>query len=206
MTSYREPGIADDLKNKRRQILDAAYVIFSRKGYHRATVDEIIALADTGKGTVYNYFNNKEQLFYTLIKEISEPFEVKLQNVVASQESPITKIKTLIMLFLEFYSKNADLWRVMMHEVRGFGGEGYSHFQEDQREKYRARFCETIGTFEKVFQQALDQGDIKPCDINKISFGLFSVIVTMVFQKLMDDSIEETAEKIANIFLYGVAK
>ncbi|MGL5512818.1 MAG: TetR/AcrR family transcriptional regulator, partial [Sporomusa sp.] len=43
---------------KRQQILDAAHTVFSRKGYHRATVDEIISLADTGKGTVYNYFVN----------------------------------------------------------------------------------------------------------------------------------------------------
>ncbi|MBC8015835.1 MAG: TetR family transcriptional regulator, partial [Sporomusaceae bacterium] len=39
---------SQDSHNKRQQILDAAYIIFSRKGYHRATVDEIIALADTG--------------------------------------------------------------------------------------------------------------------------------------------------------------
>ena len=49
---------SDDARSKRQQILDAACKVFSRKGYHRATVDEIIALADTGKGTVYNYFVN----------------------------------------------------------------------------------------------------------------------------------------------------
>lgn len=205
MSSYRETRAADELKNKRQQILEAAYIIFSRKGYHRATVDEIIALADTGKGTVYNYFNNKEQLFFTLIKEISEPFETKLKTVVASHAAPVVKIKKLITLFLEFYVKNADLWRVMMHEVRGFGSEGYSNFQEEQRDKYRVRFTETIGTLQAVLQEAVEKGDIKPCDTSKIAFGLFSVIVTVVFQKLIDETIEETAEKIADIFLYGIA-
>lgn len=206
MTTYREAGSADELKNKRQQILEAAYIVFSRKGYHRATVDEIIALADTGKGTVYNYFNNKEQLFYTLIHEISEPFEANLQQVVKSQDLPLAKIKRLIRLFLVFYVRHADLWRVMMHEVRGFGSESYSNFKEGQREKYAARFTETIGTFQTVLQEAAANGDIKSCETTKIAFGLYSVIVTLVFQKLVDDSIDETADKIADIFLYGIAK
>jgi len=206
MTTYREAGSADELRNKRQQILEAAYIVFSRKGYHRATVDEIIALADTGKGTVYNYFNNKEQLFYTLIHEISEPFEANLQQVIKSEDLPLAKIKRLIRLFLVFYVRHADLWRVMMHEVRGFGSESYSNFKEGQREKYAARFTETIGTFQTVLQEAAANGDIKSCEISKIAFGLYSVIVTLVFQKLVDESIDETADKIADIFLYGIAK
>jgi len=78
---------------KRQQILDAAYTVFSRKGYHRATVDEIIALADTGKGTVYNYFVNKEQLFYTLIIERSASFEAELNATATLTEPSLNKIK-----------------------------------------------------------------------------------------------------------------
>ena len=75
MRKRRASEAAAEVRSKRQQILDAAGVVFARKGYHKATVDEIIALADTGKGTVYNYFVNKEQLFYTLIQERSAPFE-----------------------------------------------------------------------------------------------------------------------------------
>lgn len=206
MTSYRGTGLADEFKNKRQHILEAAYRVFSRKGYHRATVDEIIALADTGKGTVYNYFHNKEQLFYTLIHEISEPFEASLRQVVSGKELPLVKIKILIRIFLDFYVRNADLWRVMMHEVRGFGSEGYSNFSEEQRVKYAARFTETIGAFQTVLAEAAERGDIKHCETQKIAFGLFSVIVTMVFQKMVDEDIDETTEKIADIFLFGIAK
>ena len=61
--NYQYPGQEEEGRSKRELILEAAYDVFSRKGYHRATIDEIIALADTGKGTVYNYFVNKDQLF-----------------------------------------------------------------------------------------------------------------------------------------------
>ena len=48
---------------KDQRILAAAEIIFSMYGYEKATLDQIIALADVGKGTVYKYFGNKEQLF-----------------------------------------------------------------------------------------------------------------------------------------------
>ena len=45
---------------KNERILRAAEAVFSKKGYRQATLDEIVKIADTGKGTVYKYFNNKE--------------------------------------------------------------------------------------------------------------------------------------------------
>lgn len=193
---------------KRQQILDAAYTVFSRKGYHRATVDEIIALADTGKGTVYNYFVNKEQLFYTLVKERSAKFEAELNAIASLQDLPLSKIKMAIKVFLEFYVANADLWRVLMHEMRGLCQES-SSFTEAQREKYRERFVHTIGCLENILHEGIAQGAIRSCDVHKAAHGLFSVIVMMVFQGFVgeqQDSIETAANSIADIFLYGVVE
>lgn len=198
---------SQDCQNKRQQILDAAYVVFSRKGYHRATVDEIIALADTGKGTVYNYFTNKEQLFYTLIKERSTPFEMILENIVTSPEQPLEKIETIIKAFLEFYKENADLWRVVMYEVRGLGVEGYTNFTHEQQAKYQAWFCHTIGTIEKVLIEGKEKGVIvEKCNANRVAHSLFSVIVTSVFRNFVGDDVGEIAHGITEFLLYGVAK
>lgn len=197
---------AQDSHNKRQQILDAAYIIFSRKGYHRATVDEIIALADTGKGTVYNYFVNKEQLFYTLIKERSTPFEAVLEGIITSSEPPLQKVETIIKAFLEFYRENADLWRVVMYEVRGLGVEGYTNFTLEQRDKYQAWFGQTIGMIEKVLLEGKAQGVIlEKCDANRVAHGIFSVIVTFVFRNFINEDIGETAHNISELLLHGVA-
>lgn len=195
-----------DSQKKRQQILEAAYIVFSRKGYHRATVDEIIALADTGKGTVYNYFTNKEQLFYTLIRERSTPFETILTGIVASPELPLQKMETIIKAFLEFYKENADLWRVVMHEVRGLGVEGYTDFTPEQRDKYQVLFTHTIGMIEKVLVEGKEQGVIRAgCNATQVAHSLFSVIVTWVFRDFVSDDIRETAHHITESVLYGVA-
>jgi AcrR family transcriptional regulator len=61
-------------ESKELRILKAAEQVFSRKGYEEATLDEIINIADTGKGTVYKYFGNKDFLFYTLIQSKNDVF------------------------------------------------------------------------------------------------------------------------------------
>lgn len=80
---------------KDQRILLAAEEVFSRRGYVQATLDEIIALADTGKGTVYKYFGNKDNLFYTLVASKIEPFLQCLQEVVASGKSTSEKSEAI---------------------------------------------------------------------------------------------------------------
>ncbi|MDU2064022.1 MAG: TetR/AcrR family transcriptional regulator [Sporomusaceae bacterium] len=196
---------AVDMRTKREQILDAAYTVFSQKGYHRATVDEIIALADTGKGTVYNYFHNKEQLFYTLVTERSRPFEEAAKKIVESARDPLEKIKILIRLYLEFYVKNADLWRVFMHEMRGFSSS--VSLSEKQCDKYRECFKATISLLEKVLEEGIEKKAFRTCQADRTAYCLFSVILTMVFQKFAadgPDSLEQSACMIADTFFYGI--
>jgi len=194
-----------DPRNKRQHILDAAYIVFSRKGFHRATVDEIIALADTGKGTVYNYFVNKEQLFYTLIKEYNNPFNKRIEEIVTSNLLSLDKIRILTKEFLSFYSRNADLWRVLIHEMRTFGEGGYSGFNEEQQEKYKKEFESAIVLLESVILQGVEQKLIRECNTKQAAYGLFSAIIAIVFQGLVGEDIEKTADDIANTFLFGIA-
>jgi AcrR family transcriptional regulator len=51
----------------RERLLDAALEVFSRRGYDRASVDEIAAEAGFSKGAVYSNFSSKEDLFLALI-------------------------------------------------------------------------------------------------------------------------------------------
>jgi len=55
-----------------RKLLDAAMVVFARRGYHAARVDDIVKLARTSHGTFYLYFSNKEDLLRALVAEAGE--------------------------------------------------------------------------------------------------------------------------------------
>jgi AcrR family transcriptional regulator len=55
-----------------RKLLDAAMVVFARRGYHAARVDDIVKVARTSHGTFYLYFSNKEDLLRALVAEAGD--------------------------------------------------------------------------------------------------------------------------------------
>lgn len=112
-------------KSKKMRILQAAEDVFSKRGYTQATLDEIIKVADTGKGTVYKYFGNKENLFYTLVenkhKVLMETFWEKAKSDTATE----IKITDFMEIWVRFLMENTVLWQVMMFEMTG-GNRGFT--------------------------------------------------------------------------------
>jgi AcrR family transcriptional regulator len=60
---------AGDGGAKRRQIMDGARTVFHQQGFDGASMNDIAQAAGVSKGTLYAYFDSKEQLFETLIRE-----------------------------------------------------------------------------------------------------------------------------------------
>src|SRR3954470_14093464 len=63
----RPAPAADEDSVKRRQIVDAARSVFLSQGYDAASMGEIARAAGVSKGTLYVYFENKEQLFDAIV-------------------------------------------------------------------------------------------------------------------------------------------
>src|SRR5438045_6100499 len=59
-------------KKTMRKLLDAAMVVFDKRGYHAARVDDIVKVAKTSHGTFYLYFANKEDLFRALALDVAD--------------------------------------------------------------------------------------------------------------------------------------
>src|SRR5437879_679565 len=55
-----------------RRLLDAAMVVFEKRGFHAARVDDIVKVAKTSHGTFYLYFANKEDLFRALARDVAD--------------------------------------------------------------------------------------------------------------------------------------
>lgn len=102
---------------KEKRIEIAAEEIFSKFGYEKATLDGIIALADVGKGTVYKYFGNKEQLFYKLVAVKNVPFVEALQAAVEKEKDLQAKLIAYFAVLVEFYHKNSALWQIVYFEM-----------------------------------------------------------------------------------------
>lgn len=59
---------------KRQEIINAAREVFAHRGFSAATLDEIAERAEFGKGTLYSYFQSKEELFDTVLADMFDEF------------------------------------------------------------------------------------------------------------------------------------
>lgn len=67
------PELLRSLRATRSKLLDAALTVFARKGYERATLDDIALEASMTKGAVYWHFESKAELFAALLEEVWRP-------------------------------------------------------------------------------------------------------------------------------------
>ena len=128
---------------KEKRIEIAAEEIFSKFGYEKATLDSIIALADVGKGTVYKYFGNKEQLFYKLVAVKNVPFVEALQAAVEKEKELQAKLIAYFTVLVEFYHKNSALWQIIYFEMLN---NSYCRliFDEDDNPTVVSRYSEDL--------------------------------------------------------------
>lgn len=119
---------------KKERILIAAEDVFSRRGYTKATLDEIIALADTGKGTLYKYFGNKDNLFYTLIEEKHSHLMDELHSLTAQQPDIRGKLQAYLNCMLKFLRTNKGLWLIVWYELNAAHQGIHPDFDENGRQ------------------------------------------------------------------------
>lgn len=216
---------------KQERILKAAEAVFSRRGYTQATLDEIITLADTGKGTLYKYFGNKDNLFYTLILHKHRSLVVRFVGIATASWDTETKITRYLDLWIKFLAENNVLWQVLIFEMTG-GSQGFyaernldgtlgirakwgNDPNEDEKarlERYYQLLMEEAEPFENIFVEGRQRGffkeSVKPLAISRNL--LFSVAMIAFHYKGLQGEVPEDLDAIApkftKHFLYGMAK
>jgi AcrR family transcriptional regulator len=72
---------------KREQILDGAWRVFKQKGFDAASMNDITREAAVSKGTIYVYFQNKDDLFAALIDRHRAEFALSMRDILAGTEA-----------------------------------------------------------------------------------------------------------------------
>src|ERR1700691_6232478 len=98
-----------------QEILEAAFFEFSRNGYATTTLDQIAERAGVTKGTIYVYFENKEHLFISMVREITKAKFDIIHGMLETHEG-----------------STADLLRTQFSYM-------YQHILEDDRRREVAR-------------------------------------------------------------------
>ena len=95
-------------QNVKRRIVDAAWELFYEKGYDDTTVDDIIRLSETSKGSFYYYFSSKDSLLDTLSTILDENY-AKLEDELDPEMNSFDKLMYLNYRSHSFMEQKIDV-------------------------------------------------------------------------------------------------
>ncbi|MCX6140748.1 MAG: TetR/AcrR family transcriptional regulator [Candidatus Kapabacteria bacterium] len=101
------PAIVDK-QAKRRDIVKHAADVFARSGYHESKMQDIATVADIGKGTIYEYFRTKEQLFLAVYDAWMSDYESLIRERVDACPDAMSKVDAIRDSAVEFYESRAE--------------------------------------------------------------------------------------------------
>jgi AcrR family transcriptional regulator len=154
------PPIFIDKDEKKKKILKAAIDVFAEKGYHVTRMADVAEGAEIGKGTIYEYFSSKEELFVELFKfvmanpldslsqkwPLDTPPDKKLEKLISNSLKAHNRVKKIYYILSDFKAENKGTDEKSLYRLQ---------FAKLYKE-YRTAVCEIIadgvkdGTFRKI--------------------------------------------------------
>jgi AcrR family transcriptional regulator len=104
---------------RQSEIIAAARNVFAEKGYIAATVDEIAALAALAKGTIYVYFDSKEQIYNAVLENDLDALRALTLEKIAAAETAKEKISAYVNARFKYCEERRDFFRIMYIEPSG---------------------------------------------------------------------------------------
>jgi AcrR family transcriptional regulator len=104
---------------RQSEIIEAARKVFAEKGYIAATVDEIAALAALAKGTIYVYFDSKEQIYNAVLENDLDALRSLTLERIAAAETAKEKISAYVNARFKYCEERRDFFRIMYIEPSG---------------------------------------------------------------------------------------
>ncbi len=150
---------------RRAAIMDAAMSIFAKKGYRDTTLEEIAITSEFGKGTIYNYFKSKEDIYSAIIDDVS----ANLYDIIQQADSGTKNSKD----FFEMHAKLVFQYCVGKRDAFIIYVREIAHFTTDifitDRQKINERHDKVRSILTKKISKGMKLKEIKKYDAEKLA-------------------------------------
>ena len=152
---------ADQIRtDKKNRIVKAAVTVFAQKGYASATIADIASGAEIGKGTIYEYFASKEDLFFAVFEWFKMRTEDAARvNIAVLGGSAAIRLEALSDSLMCLWPEIKDVFRLTME----FWAASSSPQMQD---RFKANFRNTYQEFRNIvkslIQEGIERGEFRP--------------------------------------------
>ncbi len=182
----------------RDEILEAAAAIFSQKGYHAASMQDIAEAVSLQKASLYHHVHSKQEILLALLDRALDLLIERLTGVVESTLEPEEKLRAAIVSYLVLLSENRQLAAILLLEHRSLEAE------------YKQRHIPRRDRFEKIWRQIIEDGQAQgvfkhtnPAIAARALLGALNWTITW-YHPGGECSAEEIAGQYADLFLEGL--
>lgn len=167
--------------NKKEIIIEKARDLFTTYGYKKVSMDEIAREANVTKKTIYSYFKDKDSMFLYFINEELEKIKTELEKN-KNDDLPFIEIVASDIYHILLLRKNSLLISNISKEVNSKNATGC--------EKFLKSYDNIIMDYiEKKIKTEINAKRIKKCDAHLISFVIYKVFLSIMFE--YDGEIDE---------------
>jgi AcrR family transcriptional regulator len=157
--------VADE---RRAQIMRAALACFTRKGYNNTTMDDIVAESGLSKGTLYWYFEGKDDLFTAVLLsvfiDVGDEAAAALEQYTTAPEKLRALAQIIADLFKEaegFFSLFLEFW-------------ASSPRREEIGQLWGGLLVQYKDVFLEIFEEGIRNGEFKPVDAERLVWALMA--------------------------------
>lgn len=182
----------------REDILDAAAQVFSQKGYHAASMQDIAQAVNLRKGSLYHHVSSKQEILVDLLDRALDLLIERIFGVLDQSASPEEKLRQAMRVYLETLVEYADLSAVLLLEHRSLEPQLHSR-HVPRRDRFE-------GMWRDLIHEGKEAGAFccsSPSLAARALLGVMNWTITW-YRPEGDLSAAQIAEQFADLFLRGL--
>ncbi len=181
---------------RREAIIRAAQRVFRDKGYHSASVHDIIDEARIARGTFYLYFDSKQEVFGELVDEFLQVIrgQVRRISLEAGDEAPLDQLRANFRRVVATVGEHDDVASIILRDP--------TSFDEDSRARVNLFFEQVLKLIEDAMRVGQGLRLVRQCDVHLVAVtalgGLRQALAAMLIAQSDDPAIRARERAFAN--------
>jgi len=183
------------------RIIQAATKMFARKGFYKTRISEIAMEAQVADGTVYIYFENKDDILISLFEEQMKVVIDNMVGQISKEDDPVKKLEKFALIHLQLIEQNPNMAEIIQVEVR----QSSKFMKEYKNEKF-AQYLDLIGEIVREGQEnGVFKKEVIPGIAKRAFFGALDEMSRFwVLSSRKQYDIKTAAKQISEYFLNGI--
>lgn len=187
--------------DKRVAIMRAAERLFHNRRFHEVTLDEVAVAAGVGKGTIYRYFNDKDDLIFQVATTGFEDLCARVEACVAEDRPLRERLLSIVRAMCDYFDERIEMYAIIHAETAWMPeGEG------GVRARWLVLRQRLPGIVRQAFLDGIARGEVR-ADLHVDTLDYYFLGLTRVLIRDLNREIPlpENQERIVDLFLQGVA-